>query len=500
MQAPAERTALPPQARDLVLALLLVAAATGLSLAIDPWVTLTSQAMVYLLAVVLAAFRLRAPAPALCALASAMAMNFFLVPPRGTFAVDGPANLVALVALLVVALAIGRLSTHLRAETALARQGEARADALQALATDLARADSPDPVMARGLSALEATWPGRHQLVWRDASGTLQGRPDPEDAAADGLRRCIADGLPMGPGTGHWPGLAHWLLPLRSDEGLEGAMLVDGARDRDASDRDHAQRLGALLAQALMRLRWQASVRDARQRAEQQQAQGTFLASIAHDLRTPLAGIVGAASALQAQGSRLGEAERERLLAGIRDQARHLSELTENTLRLVELTQSGHAPDRDWQSVEEIVGSALARARVRAPTRRLRAAVEPGLPLVRGDAVLLAQLLDNLLDNALKYSAAPVRVAARLREGAIELSVRDRGEAIPQALHARIFEPYVRGPDRGVRGSGLGLALCRAIAQLHDAPLTLHARPGAGNRFVLRLPVAWPQPVGEGSS
>jgi two-component system sensor histidine kinase KdpD len=275
-----------------------------------------------------------------------------------------------------------------------------------------------------------------------------------------------------------------------------------------ASDTDgceHAQALCGLLAQALWRVRLAATVQATQLEVQRQQLQSTFLAAVSHDLRTPLAAIVGAASSLQTQAEKLKPAEQNRLLGSIVSEATYLSTVTENTLQLVRLTSTQQALRRDWESLEEIVGTVLARVRQRDPTRRIKSAIPAGLPLIKADPVLLAQLIGNLLDNALAYSNGDVDLVAtvdtstdtRTSEPAIVVSVKDRGPGIAPADQHLIFEPYRRGDQSGPResrGAGLGLALCRAIAVAHGGSLTVRHRSGGGSSFNVTLPLGGPQP------
>jgi two-component system sensor histidine kinase KdpD len=257
---------------------------------------------------------------------------------------------------------------------------------------------------------------------------------------------------------------------------------------------EHAKALCALLAQALWRLRLTSSMLSAQSEVQRQQLQSTFLAAISHDLRTPLASIVGAASALQTQRDKLSLSEQARLLGSIVSEASYLSTVTENTLQFVNLTSSAQQLRRDWESLEEIVGAVLARVRQRDPERRIKSKVPEDLPLVKVDPVLLAQLIGNLLDNALKYSDGAIDLTLNLEGQAIVVSVKDRGPGIPEAEQEAIFEPYSRSDQSGQRGAGLGLALCRAIAQAHGGQLKLRPRTGGGSIFYFTVPVDFLQP------
>jgi two-component system sensor histidine kinase KdpD len=229
-----------------------------------------------------------------------------------------------------------------------------------------------------------------------------------------------------------------------------------------------------------------------------------LLAAISHDYRTPLATIMGAASSLEAQGERLSPGQRQRLAHSIVEEAAQLSRLTDNTLQLARLDAPGVALRCDWESAEELVGTALRHARQRDPTRRVRARLEPDLPLLWCDAILMAQLLDNLVDNALKYSPpeAPVEILVRRQDAQVVLAVLDRGPGIAPAWRERIFEVFHRGaeamagaasvaadPATARPGAGVGLAVCRAIARAHGGELRLRPRGHGGCSFECVLPV-----------
>ncbi len=473
---------------------LLLTAATACGLLLDRYISLTSQAMIYVLAVVIAAYKLDWIGSAVCAVGAVTALNFFFVPPRWTFEVESQEHFIALATMLVVALVISHLATGVRRETEIARLNERRARQLHGLAANLSSVTSPEEVLALGQEALDAAFTGPCSLVLTHDGNELDHAAGLAASVRDGMRCCMAEAAVLGPGTGRWPGLDAWYLPLGDKGHMTGAVCVEPALAQDVSGREHAQALCALLAQALWRLRLTSSMLAAQSDAQRQQLQSTFLAAISHDLRTPLAAIVGAASSLQTQRDKLSPSEQERLLGSIVSEASYLSTVTENTLQLVRLTSSAQEFRRDWESMEEIVGAVLARVRQRDPERRIKSKVPEGLPLVKADPVLLAQLIGNLLDNALKYSEGAIDLTVNADGQELVVSVKDRGPGIPEAEQQAIFEPYARGDQSGQRGAGLGLALCRAIADAHGGRLTLRPRAGGGSNFVLTLPVEAQQP------
>lgn len=507
----------------------LLTVATACSALLDPHVSLTSQAMLYVLVVVLAAYRLDWVQSAVCAVGAVTALNFFFVPPRWTFEVESQGHLIALAVMLVVALVISHLAAGLRRETRHAALSEQRARQLQALASGLANTTTSGGVAALGQQALDAAFGGPNTLAL--ALGVAAGHDagtgtdivaldaDQPDAVRDGLRCCMKESAVLGPGTGRWPGLDAWYVPLALGEPAQstrttqalGAVCIRPALASDTDGCEHAQALCGLLAQALGRVRLTANVQASQMEVQRQQLQSTFLAAVSHDLRTPLAAIVGAASSLQTQAQKLSPAEQHRLLGSIASEAAYLSTVTENTLQLVRLTSTqqtlgpGWREGRDWESLEEIVGTVLARVRQRDPTRRIKSAIPAGLPLIKADPVLLAQMIGNLLDNALAYSDGDVALVAIVHTStdtpdmaqSLVVSVKDRGPGIAPADQHLIFEPYRRGDQSGSResrGAGLGLALCRAIAVAHGGSLTVRRRSGGGSSFNVTLPLDGPPP------
>jgi two-component system sensor histidine kinase KdpD len=471
-----------------------VAAASLAAAALDPYVSLAVLALVYLTAVLVVSYWVSFAASAVTAVLAVMALNFMFVPPRWTLTVHATENLLTLAALLGVSLLVSTLSSRLHGAVQVARQRERRAQALQRLASEMSQLDDATQLVraaqrslhdAAGSPVVVALYDGQALRLHADA-----GHPAPpqDSTEHDALQHCSREGQPLGPGTGRWDELPRWVLPLRAGSLCLGALSVP-AREHDDELRDHFQAIADLLTGALQRTQHAAAALRARTESELQQQRSALLAAVSHDFRTPLASIVGAVSSLQTQHDKLGDKDRADLLAKIDAEARHLASVTENTLQWARLSGSEPMLRTDWESVEEIIGSVLGRVRRRDRDRRVKAEVPGGLPLVRADAVLLAQLLENLIDNALKYSDGVVQLSVHAEPGEIHVQVLDRGPGIPPEDLPRIFDMFYRGSGMSsVRGAGLGLAVARSIAHAHGGTLTAHPRAGGGTSFVLALP------------
>jgi two-component system sensor histidine kinase KdpD len=223
----------------------------------------------------------------------------------------------------------------------------------------------------------------------------------------------------------------------------------------------------------------------------------SLLSSLSHDLRTPLAGIEGAASALKDGADRLSPAARAELAQTILEEARRMMRLVTNLLEMVRVESGALQVQREWQSVEEVIGVSLLRLEERLRTHPVRTEIPPDLPLVPMDGLLVEQALVNLLENAVKYSpeGAAIDVTAGLEAGEVVIAIADRGPGVPAGEQDRIFEKFYRsGAPERVGGAGLGLTIVRAIAQAHGGRVWVAPRPGGGSVFRLALPLGGTPP------
>jgi two-component system sensor histidine kinase KdpD len=207
-------------------------------------------------------------------------------------------------------------------------------------------------------------------------------------------------------------------------------------------------------------------------------------------LRTPLASIGGAASALLVNPA-MDEKRRTELAATISEETQRLERILRNVLDVTRLESGTMKLQADWHSVEELIGSALARVDPLLRERRVELQLPGDLPLVKVDGLLFEQMMVNLLENAAKHTPAgtPVAVEASQRDGMLLISVADRGAGIPAGEEDRIFEKLYRSSSEGAQGFGLGLAICRAVATAHGGTIDAAHRPGGGAVFCLRLPL-----------
>jgi two-component system sensor histidine kinase KdpD len=334
-----------------------------------------------------------------------------------------------------------------------------------------------------------------------DASGKLAhpaGQPEP--ASLRGADLAVAQwvqdhGEPAGLGTGTLPAAEALYLPLKGSQAVLGVLAVLPANPRRVllPEQFHLlETFAGQIAIALERAELAERAQRARVEAETEGLRNALLASISHDLRTPLAVISGASSTLVDKAQSLPAAEREALARSIYEQSRQMSELVGNVLEMTRLEAGAIALNRDWHSMSEIIGGALRRMEPRFGARPVAVDLPMDLPLVRADAALIEQVLANLLENAVKYTPARTRIHIHVepRPEAVTVSVEDEGPGLPDGDPERLFAKFARGhPESSVGGVGLGLAICRAIVHLHGGRIWAERSATGGSAFRFTLPL-----------
>jgi two-component system sensor histidine kinase KdpD len=220
-----------------------------------------------------------------------------------------------------------------------------------------------------------------------------------------------------------------------------------------------------------------------------------LLSSISHDLKTPLATITGAASSLKDFGDRMSAESRGDLLISIEEEAERLSRFVGNLLDMTRIESGTLEPKSDWIDLKEVLHQSVDRAQKYFPDSRIETSLASDLPLLKGDSVLLAQVLFNLLDNAVKYGGGePISIYAKRDKKDVVISVTDLGKGIPEKDLPRVFDKFFRGSrksDGRTPGTGLGLAIARGFIEAMGGSIRVEspALRKRGTRFVLRLPV-----------
>jgi len=396
--------------------------------------------MVYMLAVVVVAVQMGLWPAVLTSLLGVPLFHYFDVPPYFQLDASELEHTFSLGVMLATALIVSSVASRLRQQALVSEERANQNAALYALASELAEELPDAEVLA---------------LTARHVARAFRLPAVPPHATVDAIRAAVPGG--------------------HADSHLD-AML-------------------RLAAQALERSRLRERLRGSERRAQQEALRSSVLGAVSHDLRTPLASIIGASSSLVDSGEAYAPDVRGRLGRVIHEEALQMKRMVENLLDFARLRSSQQEVQADWQALEEMVGSALATIRRRTRDHRLVVDVPAELPLLRCNGVLIERVLTNLVENAVKFSPPGSTVTLRARRcgDQLELRVLDEGAGIEPARRESIFEPFTRFGSQ--EGSGLGLAICRGIVEAHGGSVVAEDAEGGGACFVLRLPIGGEPPA-----
>lgn len=477
---------------------------TALAFAMYPRFERVNLVMVYLLGVTIAGLRLGRGPSVLTTVLNVAAFDFCFVPPRFDFAVSDAQYLLTFAVMLIVGLVIANLMASVRQQTRVAGARERRTALLYAMSRELAATRGLAQMARVAVHHVAEVFRCRAVVLLPDAAGKLHYPAEPPQAqslrGADlAVAQWVADhGRQAGLGTDTLPAAPALYVPLGDAERRLGvlAVLPGNARRVLLPEQRHlletfAGQIGIALERAQLAERAE-SVRVA---AERETLRNTLLASISHDLRTPLAAMAGAGSTLAERGPSLDEATRRSLARSIETRACEMSELISNVLDLMRLESGRLALRLDWQMLDDLLQAAIATVGPRLAPYRIDVQLAAALPPVHVDAALVVKVFINLLDNVIKYTPQGTRVtiSAAVDGPFARVTVDDDGPGLPAGDPERLFEKFQRGAEEGTAvGVGLGLAICRAIVRAHGGEIEARGRPDGGARFELTLPITPP--------
>ncbi|MDO8459001.1 MAG: DUF4118 domain-containing protein [Burkholderiaceae bacterium] len=474
---------------------------TLLALPLRPLFDLANIVMLFLLYVVLVALRLGRGPAMLAAVLGVLSFDFFFVQPRFSFAVSDVQYLVTFAVMLVVSLLIGQLTANLRFSAGISSSRERRAQALFELTRDLSAALQAAQVVELGEAAVQRTFGGLAKVLLTDANDQLVLSSDLPDTMDTGIADwAYHHGQRAGLATSTLPAHTWHYVPLQAPMRIRGVLALQPAHPRWLLIPEQVQQLETLARQiaiAIERVHYVEVAQAAVVQMESESLRNALLAAMSHDVRTPLTALVGLADSLEHSAPPLANSQAASARA-ISQQARQLNALVTNLLDMARL-QSGQVNLRsDWQSVEELVGSAIRAARHALGNTVVQTNVPADLPLVEFDAALMERVLVNLLENAVKYgvSAAPdsqpILVSARVTPTTLVLSVRDHGPGLLPSVKGHeqaLFDKFTRGKtESATPGVGLGLAICKAVVEAHRGTIVAAQAIGGGSEFTITLP------------
>ena len=507
-------------------AVLAVAGGTGTMLTVRDQLGVLSALLVFLLLSFALALVAGSGPAAVAAILSFLAFNFFFIPPYHRLTIARTEHAFALFAYLAVAIVTGQLVAGVRARTEVAEREQRRTALLYELNAALVAGVTLDSILTRIVERVVHVYGAdRCRLLLPDDDGQLTVRarfPATVDDAIDRQNLAVATwaiehrtpagrsavGRRMHPPRGtvrvspipprpSGPDVLY--LPIATADRTIGVLEVGGKHGGKRFGEEDKILLTSFANQAALALE-RASLTDEAGRAailaQSDELKSALLATVSHDLRTPLAAIKASVTSLLDSSVPWDEAAHAEFLQAIDEETDRLTLVVSNLLDLSRVQGGALRPAKEWYDVAELVADVTNRLRSRAPDRPLVTEVEPDLPIAHFDYVEIAQVLLNLGDNAAKYGqpGTPITVSARRTPGAIEVAVRNHGPVIPARALPRLFEKFYRADETGrVGGTGIGLTICKGLVEAHGGRIWAESRAGEGTTVRFTIPLAAPE-------
>ena len=492
----------PFNPRPYLMALLFVAIGLGAAELIHPVFGIENVDLVFLTAVVSVAVRHGLLPSLLTSVAASLCYNFFFMPPYYTFTIADPTNIAAFFFFMLIAILVSNVAARVRSQADTAIGRVRTTESLYAFSRKLAGTATLDDVL----------WATAYQtalmlkvrvvlLLPEEGVLTVKSGYPPEDeldqADLAAANWAWSNDRPAGRGSDTLPGAKRLFLPMRTGRGAIGVIGIDDDRTGPLLTPDQRRLLDALVDQGALAIERVLLVEDmdrVKRTVESDRLRGALLTSISHDLKTPLASVLGAASTLRDLGAGLNEAQKNELLATMIDESERLNRFIANLLDMTKLESGAIVPNAARHDVGEIVGSALRRAGKILAHHKVSLELSPNLPMLELDAVLFEQVLFNLLDNAAKYAPAGTTISIRgVRDREqVTLQIVDEGHGIPQDELESVFDKFYRAQkgDHVRPGTGLGLAISRGFVEaMHGTISAANRADRSGAVITIRLPV-----------
>ncbi len=456
--------------------------------------------MIYLLGVFLVANFFGLAASILASLLSAPLFAFYFARPIFSFAISDLENMVGLFVMLVVANLTSNLQNKAHQNAELARQREGRANALYRLSAALVEARDKQAISTVAVQHIYQQFGVVSVLLFANQQGSLvYPNAKPLNCSLRSVKLADAQAIFQHRKIEQQQHPKVFYYPLEQSESAFAILAIDIAPMGVESNfylTDFFDTFCTLIAQTLQRLHFAEQAKNAILQAETESLRNALLSAISHDLRTPLTRITGAAGALLESGHDCSDDDKQDFGKVIFDEAQRMSDLTSKILNMARFSSGEIILHQDWNALEEIVGSALNRLNRSIQNRPVRTQLPSNLPLVWVDAVLLEQVLINLIENAIKYTPAgsPIDISAEKSTTGLQLVVADYGLGIPVGMEEKVFEKfYSLETETQQGGVGLGLALCRAIIEAHGGTMkAMNKSSKSGAAFIMNLPLREP--------
>lgn len=492
-----------------VVAVLMTVASALLAYSLFGKFELANLIMIFLLDVVFIATRFGRNPSIFASILGVAIFDFLFVPPYHTFSIADGQYLITLLAMLIVAIVISGLMANVRSQAKVAGHRERRATVLYAMSKELAASQSEEEIVRTAIRHLYSEFGSQNVILFPDANGrvcypTDLAMPESLHSADLSVAQWVIDHNEIaGQGTHTLPGAQAVYFPLSNKEAMLGILVLLPVNLRRIFLPEQRKLLDTFLgqiAQAITRVRLTEQARKTQVEIEAERLRNSLLSSISHDLRTPLATIVGSASTLVEEDGTLNKEQKHELSCAIYDESRRMTSLISNILDMARLDAGEIQLNKEWYPLEEIIGVVLTRLQKQLEARQVTVKLPASILMIFVDTVMIEQVLMNLMENALRYTPekTAIHISAQSQFSSVKISVADEGIGIPKGCEHKLFDKFYRVKNEATQsGVGLGLAICRAIVEAHGGTISAKNLPSGGAEFSFIIPLDHAPPIME---
>ncbi|HWP96452.1 MAG TPA: ATP-binding protein [Syntrophomonadaceae bacterium] len=496
---------------SLVLSFVMVALVTLVGTVYGSYLGVTNIGMLYLLPVIFASARLGAKPSVIIAITSVLSFDIFFVPPVLKITVDDLRYLITFIVFIVVAFTSGSMADRLRFKIHEALYRESRTRALYELARGLATVNELEVLAGKVVSQVSETVDSEAVLYLPEENGSLKTMaaskafsdlvlgPNELSAAQWSFDHSLRSGI----GTDNYSATKGLFIPVKTDEKTLGVLGIKPTTHHFTPEQiTLLEALAGLTALAVVRLELAAEAQAIKTLEASERLRAALFNSVSHDMKTPLASILGAVSSLVDDVDLYNDDQKRTLLISIKQGALRMNRVVGNLLDMARLESGYMQLNTDWCDIQDIIGVTLRENREVLKEHGVKVDIPESIKLIKVDYGLIEQVLTNLLHNAVKYSPCHSEIKVRVAEepGELVVSVADQGDGVPAGDQERIFDKFYRLQSPGnISGTGLGLSICRGIIEAHGGRIWTKNQPGGGSLFSFALPVDDSAPESGGS-
>lgn len=462
----------------------------------EPYIGYRAVGFLFLLAVVITSLWGSIGAVTFSAILSAFIWNYGFIPPRFTFVIQSPDDVILCVSYFVVAFITGFLTNRIRIREKLIREREEKTNLMNQVLQDISESQNKSEFIEKVCSRISQGFIGTATVVLKSKSGELQFEKLKDSNKLDQKEQAVALWAFQNQKNAGWSTetlveARSLYIPLKGISEAVGVLIYRPERKINRLKIDQKELLLAIATQlgiSIERHFLSRRLLETQRLKDSEILHQTLLNSISHEMRTPLTAIMGATSAISQKSNQ--DSELKSISENLNDASERLNRVIENLLDMSRLNSGVLGLKLEWHDLSDLIGVVLKKLEKNLKNHKVSVQIEDEIELVEIDFRLFEHAISNLILNATQYSSigSPIRISAKKIDSKIEIAVEDQGLGIPEEHRAKLFEKFYRVPGTPTGGTGLGLSIVKGIVELHKGSIQYEANEPSGAKFLIELP------------